>query len=59
MFNSDGLSGIKTFQFPFDNGIHCGEWYNQYVIVIVTVAAIAVLIIIGNVAVEFIIQQGA
>jgi hypothetical protein len=59
MFNSEGLTGIRTFQFPFDDDYHCSEWYSQYVIVLVTVAAIAILIIVGNVAVEFIIQQGA
>lgn len=59
MFNSEGLTGIKSFIFPLDGGIHCDEWYNQYVIVLITVAAIAILIIIGNVTVEFIIQQGA
>lgn len=59
LFNSEGLSGIKSFMFPFDNGIHCKEWYNQYIIVLITIAGIAVLIIVGNVAVETIIQQGA
>jgi hypothetical protein len=45
--------------FPFDNMNHCFEWYNQYVIVLLTIAGIAVLIIIGNVSVETIIQSGA
>ena len=42
-----------------DDKTHCNEWFSQYWLVIATVVGIAVLVIVGNVFVEVLIQQGS
>jgi hypothetical protein len=45
--------------FPIDKKPHCIEWYDNYIIVILTIFGIAVLIAIGNIGVEVLVIFGA
>ena len=45
--------------FPLDQKSHCNEWFSHYTTILMTISGIAVLIILGNVAVEVLIQYGA
>ena len=50
---------MRSYMFPLDGEAHCNEWLQNFWIVIATVGGIAVLILIGNVTVELMIQYGS
>ena len=55
LFTNDGLQAVKTYIFPLDDSAHCNEWFSHYTTILITISGIAVLIILGNVAVELLI----
>jgi hypothetical protein len=50
---------LRAYVFPLDKKQHCNEWFEHYTTIMITLTGIAILIIIGNVAVEVLIGYGA
>ena len=53
------VSTMENYKFPLDGKTHCPEWYTRYWIVIVTIGAIAILIIVGNIVIEVLVIHGS
>jgi len=50
---------MEAFEFPLDGLRHCPEWYARYWVVLITIGLIAILIIMGNIAIEVLVIQGS
>lgn len=50
---------MSEYLFPQDNLSHCNEWYANYWLILFKIGAIAILIIVGNIAIEVLVMQGS